>query len=64
MRINLEVLKSVDLIITASIVQSGDESVIVSVYKEVWSRSCICHPSHMRGVEAEPYLSTDERLVH
>ena len=31
MRIDLEVLNSVDLIITTSIMQSGDESVIVSV---------------------------------
>ena len=31
MRTNLEVLNSCDLIITTSIMQSGDESVIVSV---------------------------------
>ena len=39
----LEVLKSGDLIITTSIMQSGDESVIV--IKEAWSRSYIRHLS-------------------
>ena len=45
MRIDLEVLNSVDHIITTSIMQSADES--VSVRKQAMSRSCIRHSSHL-----------------